>query len=65
MTTLPNLFVAGFIGSPSMNFFDGSLVMEGDTMFVDLNSFRVKVPKERQDVYKDLGRPGCDLWHPA
>jgi multiple sugar transport system ATP-binding protein len=49
-----NLFVAGFIGSPSMNFFEGKIVQDGDQMFVDLNSFKVKIPKERQDTYQDL-----------
>lgn len=49
-----NLFVAGFIGSPAMNFFDGRLVKEGDDMFADLNSFKVKVPKQRQVKYEGL-----------
>jgi len=49
-----NLFVAGFIGSPAMNFFDGKLVKDGDDMFVDLTSFKVRIPKERQDVYEYL-----------
>ena len=49
-----NLFVAGFIGSPSMNFFEGKIVKEGDTMFVDLESFRVKVPSDRQDKFEGL-----------
>ena len=49
-----NLFVAGFIGSPSMNFFDGMLTKDGDTMIVDLGSFKVKVPKERQAVYESM-----------
>ncbi|QRN83628.1 sn-glycerol-3-phosphate ABC transporter ATP-binding protein UgpC [Chloroflexota bacterium] len=49
-----NLFVAGFIGSPSMNFFDGKLVKEGNDLFVDLDSFKVKVPKERQAVYEGM-----------
>ena len=49
-----NLFVAGFIGSPSMNFFEGKMVKEGKDMFVDLTSFKVKVPKERQDVYEKM-----------
>jgi multiple sugar transport system ATP-binding protein len=32
-----NVFVAGFIGSPSMNFFDATLVEEADTkkLFID------------------------------
>ena len=49
-----NLFVAGFIGSPSMNFFDGKLVKDSDEMFVDLNTIKVKVPSERQDKYEEL-----------
>lgn len=49
-----NLFVAGFIGSPSMNFFEGKIIKEDGTMYVDLASFKVKVPKDRQDTYEDL-----------
>jgi multiple sugar transport system ATP-binding protein len=49
-----NLFVAGFIGSPAMNFFNGKLIKEGDEMYVDLDSFKVKVPKTRQDKYEGL-----------
>lgn len=49
-----NLFVAGFIGSPSMNFFEGKLVKEGNNLVVDLESFKVKVPKERQAIYEGL-----------
>ena len=39
-----NLFVAGFIGSPAMNFFNGKVYKEEGKMFVDLGSFRVRVP---------------------
>jgi multiple sugar transport system ATP-binding protein len=48
------LFVAGFIGSPSMNFFDGKLVKEGSDLFADLGSFKVKIPKERQGIYENM-----------
>jgi len=46
-----NVFVAGFIGSPSMNFFDVTLVEEPDTkkLFVDGGSFRFQVPTDRAD----------------
>ena len=48
-----NVFVAGFIGSPAMNFFDNcDLVMDGDTMYVDAGAFRVQVPAERTELYK-------------
>jgi multiple sugar transport system ATP-binding protein len=46
-----NLFVAGFIGSPAMNFFDAKLVKEGNDIFADAGNFKVKVPDNRADVY--------------
>ena len=48
-----NVFVAGFIGSPSMNFFDSTLVQEDGNLFVDTGSFRVKVP-ERTGLAKAM-----------
>jgi multiple sugar transport system ATP-binding protein len=43
-----NVFVAGFIGSPSMNFFNGTLVNEEGKLFVDTGDFRVNVPADRK-----------------
>jgi multiple sugar transport system ATP-binding protein len=40
-----NLFVAGFIGSPAMNFFDVTLVSENGDLYVDSGTFRLKVPE--------------------
>jgi multiple sugar transport system ATP-binding protein len=39
-----NVFVAGFIGSPSMNFFNATLVGEEGDLVIDTGDFRVKVP---------------------
>ncbi len=47
-----NVFVAGFIGSPSMNFFDATLVGSDGRMFVDAGAFRVPVPEEKVPHYK-------------
>jgi multiple sugar transport system ATP-binding protein len=46
-----NVFVAGFIGSPSMNFFDATLVEEFDTgrLFVDGGTFRLAVPPSKAE----------------
>ena len=33
-----NLFVAGFIGSPQMNFIDSKLLKEGDTFYIEFGS---------------------------
>jgi len=48
-----NVFVAGFIGSPAMNFFDNSaLTEENGVMHVDTGFFRLEVPQERYDRYR-------------
>jgi len=39
-----NVFVAGFIGSPSMNFFDVTLVEEDGKLFADGGTFRLFIP---------------------
>lgn len=46
-----NIFVAGFIGSPAMNFFNGTLVSEEGRQFVDTGDFRVKVPADRKESF--------------
>jgi len=42
-----NMFVAGFIGVPQMNMFDGNLVYEDDTYFVKLDDAKIKLPPEK------------------
>ncbi|AZO93132.1 sn-glycerol-3-phosphate ABC transporter ATP-binding protein UgpC [Iocasia frigidifontis] len=40
-----NMFVAGFIGTPPMNFFDAKVVKEGDKYYLDgAGSFKVLIP---------------------
>ena len=46
-----NMFVAGFIGSPSMNFFDATLVDQDGKMFVDGGTFKVQVPENKKAAY--------------
>ena len=48
-----NLFVAGFIGSPSMNFFPAKLRKDGDKIFVDSEGFSVAIPADHADIYKN------------
>ena len=43
-----NLFVAGFIGSPQMNFFDAKLVRDGDKYFVELGGYKVELDAEKE-----------------
>jgi multiple sugar transport system ATP-binding protein len=49
-----NLFVAGFIGSPAMNFIDAKVAAADGSLFIDGGSFRVKVP--------DAFRARLDAW---
>jgi len=42
-----NIFVAGFIGSPSMNFFDVTVVEGDGRLYVDGGSFRLEVPESK------------------
>ncbi len=43
-----NLFVAGFIGMPVMNFFDAQLVREGNRYFTVVNDHRVELDPEKE-----------------
>ena len=42
-----NMFVAGFIGSPQMNFLDAKLEKEGNTYYVDISGDKVALPAEK------------------
>jgi multiple sugar transport system ATP-binding protein len=46
-----NLFVAGFIGSPAMNFFTATLDKQDGKLVVNGKSFQVEIPDSRADVY--------------
>jgi multiple sugar transport system ATP-binding protein len=48
-----NLFVAGFIGSPAMNFFNAKLIKEDGEIKIDADSFKVTVPEKRKDALED------------
>ncbi len=49
--TPDNLFVAGFIGSPAMNFFKGKLSRSDGKLIFDGGSFHVDVPAHRAGPY--------------
>ena len=48
-----NQFVAGFIGSPSMNFVQGTLVAEGDGLVFDEGNFRLSLAKQHHEGLKN------------
>ncbi len=51
-----NLFVAGFIGTPQMNFFDAELINENGAYAVRLDRALISLPEPVQKALKDQGR---------
>ncbi|SHK28832.1 ABC transporter ATP-binding protein [Paramaledivibacter caminithermalis] len=47
-----NMFVAGFIGSPQMNFLDGQLYEENDELCFKFKNNTVKLPKDKAGVLR-------------
>ena len=70
-----NLFVAGFIGTPQMNFINGTLSKKGEDMYFTFENVSIKLPAEKannpalkdyidQEVVLGL-RPECIYDQPA
>lgn len=52
-----NQFVAGFIGSPQMNFFDGTARIDDDRVVVDTEVFEITLPEVMSEKI-ELDQPG-------
>ena len=55
-----NKFVAGFIGSPTMNFIKGTLEKNGSEVTFKVNDLSLKIPKEKGD--KIESKIGEQVW---
>ncbi len=53
-----NLFVAGFIGSPQMNFMDGVVKVSGDKVTLTANGVEYVMPENKAKALKDGGYDG-------
>ena len=52
-----NIFVAGFIGSPAMNFLDATLVERDGKVAVDAKDFLLEIPDDKAETYRQhLGK---------
>jgi multiple sugar transport system ATP-binding protein len=56
-----NLFVAGFIGSPQMNFINVNLIREGDDVFAVFEDNKIKVPAGKISKLKDSSCIGKEV----
>ena len=48
-----NIFVAGFIGSPSMNFFDAKLDRADGHLVIDTGAFKIDVPDQKSTQFQN------------
>jgi multiple sugar transport system ATP-binding protein len=53
-----NLFVAGFMGSPQMNFLDAKISENGGDIFAKIGEYELKVPEAKAKALKDGGYVG-------
>ena len=56
-----NVFVAGFIGSPQMNFIDCKAVKSGNDVKLEFGSYSVKIPENKANKIIEGGYIGKDL----
>ena len=53
-----NLFVAGFIGSPQMNFLDAKITKEGSTVVATIDDAKLEIPAAKAKALEDQGYVG-------
>jgi multiple sugar transport system ATP-binding protein len=66
-----NMFVAGFIGSPAMNFFKAKLRKDGNKLIAEAGSFKIPLPADRKAYQAYIDKPVVlgirpeDIFNPA
>ncbi|MGM9557000.1 MAG: ABC transporter ATP-binding protein [Oscillospiraceae bacterium] len=56
-----NLFVAGFIGTPQMNFFDATLTKKGDKYVATVQGVDFELPADKQEALKQRDSVPTDI----
>ena len=56
-----NLFVAGFIGAPQMNFFDAKLLLENDSYSVEYNGERFSLTENAINILSEKNAASQDI----
>jgi multiple sugar transport system ATP-binding protein len=56
-----NIFVAGFMGSPSMNFVEGTIAQEGNGIYFKAPGVNVEVPAGKAQILKERGYVGKEF----
>jgi multiple sugar transport system ATP-binding protein len=56
-----NIFVAGFIGSPQMNFAKSKIVKEGDVSYIVFGTAKLPIPEDKAKLIDKLGYTGKEV----
>lgn len=56
-----NLFVAGFIGSPMMNFANVTAAKDGTKLFLMLGNYRLDIPEDKAKILEQRGYVGKEI----
>lgn len=56
-----NMFVAGFIGSPSMNFITSTLAEENGSLYLRATGINVEIPQGKAKTLRDKGYVGKEI----
>jgi len=56
-----NMFVAGFIGSPQMNFINSTVEKKDDGIYLNFGSHSIKLPEEKAKVLDETGYVGKEV----
>ncbi|SKA95336.1 carbohydrate ABC transporter ATP-binding protein, CUT1 family [Caloramator quimbayensis] len=56
-----NIFVAGFMGSPQMNFINAKLTKEGEKVFVNFGKVKLCLPQDKANIVIEKGYVGKDV----
>jgi multiple sugar transport system ATP-binding protein len=56
-----NIFVAGFIGSPQMNFAKSKIVKEGDVSYIVFGTAKLPIPTDKATHLEKLGYTGKEV----
>ncbi len=56
-----NLFVAGFIGNPPMNFIESKIIKENNKLYISFNGIKLEIPENRAKVIENKGYIGREI----
>ncbi|CAM3594083.1 MULTISPECIES: ABC transporter ATP-binding protein [Saccharibacillus] len=56
-----NIFVAGFIGSPTMNFINGTLVDKADGLYFQAQNLDVEIPRGKAQILREKSMVGKEV----